>query len=99
MSPEFLLTAYHIGCGCRGPLTRTETKPLPMRTVAVDPKVIPLGSLIEIEGYGLRVAEDTGRDIKGQWIDIYASSCEDAWQHGVKKAKVTILIIPEKRKR
>lgn len=39
--------------------------------VAVDPRVIPLGSTVVVEGLGQYVATDTGGDIKGNWIDIF----------------------------
>lgn len=45
-------------------------------TIAVDPKVIPLGSKVVIEGYEgiIFEAADTGGDIKNYWIDIYTDS-------------------------
>lgn len=38
--------------------------------IAVDPKVIPLGSKLYIPGYGMAVAGDTGGSIKGNIIDL-----------------------------
>lgn len=38
--------------------------------VAVDPRVIPLGTRLFIPGYGVAVAEDTGGDILGNRIDL-----------------------------
>lgn len=38
---------------------------------AVDPKVIPLGSIIYVEGVGFLKAVDTGSGVKGSIIDIY----------------------------
>lgn len=47
-------------------------------TVAVDPKVIPLGTklVIDLDGYEGIVfeASDTGGDIKNYWIDVYTDS-------------------------
>ena len=42
--------------------------------IAVDPRVIPLGTVVYIPGIGERRAEDTGGNIKGHTIDIYMSS-------------------------
>ena len=42
--------------------------------IAVDPRVIPLGTVVYIPGIGERRAEDTGGNIKGNTIDIYMSS-------------------------
>lgn len=61
-------------------------------TIAVDPRVIPMGTKVYIEGLGIRVAEDTGGAIKGNRIDVYMSDLSAAIQFGVKKnVKVYIL--------
>ncbi len=52
--------------------------------VAVDPRVIPLGSTIYIENLGYFVAEDTGGGVKGAWIDIWLSSRSEALNYGVQ---------------
>jgi peptidoglycan hydrolase CwlO-like protein len=52
------------------------------RTIAVDPKVIPLGSKVIINGY-VYVAEDTGGAIKGNKIDIYVKDHQTALNKGV----------------
>ncbi|MTD37587.1 peptidase M23 [Erwinia sp. CPCC 100877] len=39
--------------------------------IAVDPSVIPLGSLVEVEGYGMAIAGDTGGAIRGNIIDVH----------------------------
>lgn len=43
-------------------------------TVAVDPAVIPLGSKIYVEGFGVRVAQDTGSGVNGNHVDIFFRS-------------------------
>ena len=50
--------------------------------VAVDPSVIPLGSIIWVSGYGVSVAGDTGTAIKGNVIDLHFSTLLNRW-HGV----------------
>jgi 3D (Asp-Asp-Asp) domain-containing protein len=59
--------------------------------VAVDPSVIPLGTEIIIEGLGVFTAEDTGGDIKGNRLDIYFESREEAFEFGVQSVNVFIL--------
>jgi len=46
--------------------------------VAVDPKFVPLGTRLYIEGYGYAVAADTGGAIKGNRIDLGIDSRHDA---------------------
>lgn len=60
-------------------------------TVAVDPRVIPLGTKLYVEGYGYAIAEDTGGAIKGNIIDIYVNSESEAYTWGVKYVNVYIL--------
>ncbi len=62
--------------------------------IAVDPKVIPLGSLLYVEGYGYGVAADTGGLIKGDRIDVFFYSTNDAYRWG--RRKVTVYILPGK---
>jgi 3D (Asp-Asp-Asp) domain-containing protein len=50
--------------------------------IAVDPKIIPLGTEVEIKDLGKFIAEDTGGKIKGNRIDIYFSSKTEAKKFG-----------------
>lgn len=50
---------------------------IPDYSVAVDPKVIPLGTIIIIDGKEYR-ADDTGSAIKGNHIDFYCANHEEA---------------------
>lgn len=60
------------------------------RVVAVDPKVIPLGTKVEIEGYGTYIAADTGGAIKGNRIDIHFQTVKECFDFGRRDVKVTI---------
>ncbi|WP_459501881.1 cell wall-binding protein EntA [Bacillus sp. C1] len=62
-----------------------------MKMIAVDPKVIPLGSKVWVEGYGEAIAGDTGGAIKGNRIDVLVGSDSAADKWGRKTIKVKIL--------
>lgn len=59
--------------------------------IAVDPSVIPLGSMVEIPGYGIFIAGDTGGAIKGNKIDIHFPSVQQANNFGRKTITINIL--------
>ena len=87
-------TAYTASCeGCSGTTaTGINLKANPnTKVIAVDPTVIPLGSKVYVEGYGNAIAGDTGGAIKGNRIDLFIPSEQDAINFGVKQLKVTIL--------
>ena len=71
--------------------TKTGVYPKIKRTIAVDPKIIPLGSVLYVEGYGVFIAEDTGGKIKGQRLDIFVNTKQEAVNLGVKKARVYLI--------
>lgn len=89
----FKLTAYCPCPKCCGEwadgITYTGTEATAGRTVAVDPKVIPLGSTVYINGSAY-VAEDIGGAIKGNRIDVYFPDHKTALQFGVQHAEVEI---------
>jgi 3D (Asp-Asp-Asp) domain-containing protein len=72
-------------------LTKLGIPPIYDKTVAVDPKVIPLGSTVKIAGVGTFLAADTGKLIKGTRIDIAVADCEEAIQFGKQNMKVRIV--------
>ncbi|CUN99752.1 3D/G5 domain-containing protein [Clostridium disporicum] len=63
-------------------------------TIAVDPSVIPLGSLLYIDGYGYAVAEDTGGAIQGNIIDLYLNSHDDCMNWGRRDVSVYLIAYP-----
>ena len=88
----FKLTAY---CGCvkccgkwsKYHKTASGTTPVAGRTIAVDKKIIPLGTVVEIDGKEY-IAEDTG--VKGKHIDIYFNDHQEALNFGVQHKEVII---------
>jgi 3D (Asp-Asp-Asp) domain-containing protein len=91
---EFTVTAYALTVGSTGKspgqpgfgITASGSKASVGRTVAVDPDVIPIGSLVYIDlpGIGWRLAEDIGGAIKGHHIDLLLPSDSAAIQFGIK---------------
>lgn len=61
------------------------------RVIAVDPSVIPLGSLVEVQGLGVYIAGDTGGAIKGRIIDIHYSSVSQALSWGRRNVNIRII--------
>lgn len=86
-------TAYTAYCkGCTG-FTKTGINlrgNSDIKVVAVDPKVIPLGTKVWVEGYGEAVAGDTGGSIKGNKIDIFVANRSTAYQWGRRTVKVKV---------
>lgn len=90
----FKLTAY---CACErccgeyaNGYTSTGTLATEGRTIAVDPRVIPYGTHVLINGHEY-VAEDCGGGIKQNRIDVFFSSHEAALRFGVGEAEVFVV--------
>lgn len=60
-------------------------------SIAVDPRVIPLGTKLYIEGYGYGIAEDTGGAIKGNIVDVFFDTATDCFKWGRRSVNVYIL--------
>lgn len=58
--------------------------------IAVDPRVIPLGKSVYVDGYGPARALDTGGAIKGNRIDLYMNSTQEAMSWGVRNVTVYV---------
>ncbi|MFB3171196.1 ubiquitin-like domain-containing protein [Neobacillus sp. 179-C4.2 HS] len=84
-------TAYCNGCSGRT-ATGFDLRANPgAKVIAVDPRVIPLGTKVYVEGYGYAVAADTGGAIKGHKIDVFFPTKAEAFRWGVRKVKIKIL--------
>ena len=77
-------TAYPTGYTATGMLAR-------QGVVAVDPRVIPLGTTLFVPGYGLAIAADTGGAIIGNRIDLCMNSYGDAMSFGRQTVQVYII--------
>ena len=85
-------TGYDPSPGQNGGVSRTRVGTVPgYGQVAVDPRVIPLYSLLYVEGYGFAIAHDTGGAIKGNRIDLCFPTAAQANRFGRKKVRVHIL--------
>ncbi len=83
-------TAY-AGDGITASGNGTNRNPNGYSTIAVDPRVIPLGSRVYVEGYGYAIAHDTGGAIKGNRIDLFMNSEAECNSWGIRSVKVYIL--------
>jgi 3D (Asp-Asp-Asp) domain-containing protein len=96
---DFVATAYCVCIKCCGKtpqhpaygITASGKRATPGRTVAVDPNVIPLGSTVIVNGTEFYVAEDTGKAIKGNRLDICFSTHESALQFGRQIVEVEVI--------
>lgn len=80
-------TAYSAAAG-----SRTATgHPVGRGVVAVDSRVIPLGSRLFIEGYGYGTALDKGSAIRGNRIDVFFPTEAECRRWGVRSVKVYVL--------
>ncbi len=89
----FRTTGY---CSCRhcssnwGTLTSSGAVTRSNHTIAVDPRVIPYGSQVMINGI-IYTAEDCGSGVRGNHIDIYYDTHAQARRHGLQHAEVFLV--------
>ena len=70
-------------------MTSTGTVATANRTIAVDPRVIPYGSKVKIDGKEY-IAEDCGGAIKGNRIDIFVDNHDNTLEQGVRYLNVKV---------
>lgn len=78
-------------CGNSDGITASGVKAKANHTIAVDKNVIPLGTVVLINGKQY-VSEDTGGAIKGNRIDIYFDSHEQALEWGRQQIEIEVLL-------
>lgn len=59
--------------------------------IAVDPSVIPLGSIVEVPGYGIAIAGDTGSAIIGNKIDLHMEDLQACYDFSRQTLTIKIL--------
>ncbi|HET7627966.1 MAG TPA: 3D domain-containing protein [Bacillales bacterium] len=63
-----------------------------MSTIAADPSVFPIGTILYVPGYGYGIVADIGSAIEGNEIDLYFETVEDVYRHwGKRKVKVYVV--------
>ncbi|MBU3188809.1 hypothetical protein K9O30_06495 [Clostridium bowmanii] len=83
-------TAYSMD-GFTSSGSRTNRDPNGYSTIAVDPRVIPMGSKVYVEGYGYAIASDTGSAIKGNIIDVFFNTEAEVNNWGRRNVKIRII--------
>jgi 3D (Asp-Asp-Asp) domain-containing protein len=79
----FIATGYSANDPKQGTNNITATgKQIREGMIAVDPDIIPLGTKVEIKDLGIFTAEDTGGKIRGNRIDVYFDTREEAKKFG-----------------
>lgn len=64
--------------------------PVRKGVVAVDPKLIPLGTRLHVPGYGPGLAADVGTAIKGRIIDLWFPTTAQARKWGRRSVTITV---------
>lgn len=82
---SFTATAYSL----RGRMSNGEY--VHYGAIAADPKILPLGTIVHIEGMGIFTVKDTGGAIKSNRIDIWFSKKKEAIKFGRRKIKLRII--------
>lgn len=77
-------------CGSWGAHTSTGAIPAANHTISVDPRVIPYGSRVMINGI-IYTAEDCGGGVKGRHIDIFFNTHGECRTYGVRPAEAFLI--------
>ena len=86
----FQATAY-----CKGETTASGVA-VRAGIAAADPAVLPIGSVVQLDGVpdryrGIYTVLDTGPEIRGREVDLYIWSCNEALAFGRRHVDVTVL--------
>jgi 3D (Asp-Asp-Asp) domain-containing protein len=90
----FTVTAYCSCAKCCGKsdgITYSGQKAVEGVTIAADLNILPIGTVVEIEGIGRRIVQDKGGSIKGNRLDLYFQRHSDALKFGKQERWVTVI--------
>ncbi|MEM7602816.1 MAG: 3D domain-containing protein [Verrucomicrobiota bacterium] len=73
-------------------ITASGTMAQPFHTIAADTDVYPFGTKMFVPGYGWGVVEDVGGAIKGERIDLFFPSHQDALEWGRKEVTIEVIL-------
>lgn len=94
ISSSYCTERYHHICNNGDAFTAMGDLPIPLKTVAVDPEIIPLGSKLRIKNDNIDIyviANDKGAAIKGKKIDIVNKTHQEALEWGKQEVDVWII--------
>ena len=87
---EFVATAY-----CKGETTASGVD-VQEGVAAADPRILPEGSVIQLDGgperhRGIYTVLDTGPKVLGKHLDLYVWSCNEALAFGRRPVSITVI--------
>lgn len=87
--------SFHATAYCKG-LTTASGVNVRAGIAAADPKVLPIGSVVQVTGVpephrGIYTVLDTGPAVQGREVDLYMWSCHDALAFGRRRVELTVL--------
>ena len=93
--PTGRLRAFSVTAYCTGKVTQSGARVRP-GMAAADPRVLPVGSTIRVDGQGkaydgIYTVTDTGREIRGRELDLYIDNCPEAEQFGRRSMRVAVI--------
>jgi 3D (Asp-Asp-Asp) domain-containing protein len=93
--PTGRLRAFSVTAYCTGKVTQSGARVKP-GMAAADPRVLPVGSTIRVDGQGkaydgIYTVTDTGREIRGRELDLYIDNCPEAEQFGRRSMRVAVI--------
>jgi 3D (Asp-Asp-Asp) domain-containing protein len=94
-APTAMPVAFEATAYCKGETTASGVG-VRAGVAAADPKTLPLGSIVQVEGVpephrGIYTVLDTGPKVRGRQLDLYMWSCHEALAFGRRPVRVTVL--------